>query len=243
MALPRTTLTHGPKLPAVSGRALVTGASSGIGWACAEALRDAGFDVVGTSRKGADAYLGRPRVEGLQVVESIPPRRTGSGLLRRGIQVLDLVREHLQIRRLAAQAGPGAVVALDSSKYPFPTVLTPGRDQASVLFLHNVRPHHDDAGASLRLRLLRRLELGAATGCDRVIVHGRDQRSTAQQNLGEIRGDLIAVPLPTSTRIDEAATVESVPVPLHDDGPSASRPWSVWYTTPWTGRPCTIAVA
>ena len=178
--------------------------------------------VVLLSRKGADAYLGRPRVEGLRIVESIPPRRTRSGILRRGIQVLDLVREHLQIRRLAAQAGPGAVVALDSSKYPFPSVLTPGRDQTSVLFLHNVRPHHDDAGASLRLRLLRRLELGAATGCDRVIVHGRDQRSTAQQNLGETRGDLIAVPLPTSTRIDEAATAESVPVPLHDDGPAAS---------------------
>ena len=121
--------------------------------------------VVLLSRKGADAHLGRPRVEGLRIVESIPPRRTGSGILRRGIQVLDLVREHLQIRRLAAQAGPGAVVALDSSKYPFPSVLTPGRDQTSVLFLHNVRPHHDDAGASLRLRLLRRLELGAATGC------------------------------------------------------------------------------
>lgn len=64
MALPRTTLTHGPKLPAVSGRALVTGASSGIGWACAEALRDAGFDVVGTSRKGADA----PHPDGVEMV-------------------------------------------------------------------------------------------------------------------------------------------------------------------------------
>ena len=81
MALPRTSFTHGPKLPAVVGggagaqagaptttgnaaaatsapgkpRALVTGASSGIGWACAEALRDAGFEVIGTSRKGAGA--------------------------------------------------------------------------------------------------------------------------------------------------------------------------------------------
>ncbi len=64
MALPRTTLTHGPKLPAVSGRALVTGASSGIGWACAEALRDAGFDVVGTSRKGSDA----PHPDGVEMI-------------------------------------------------------------------------------------------------------------------------------------------------------------------------------
>lgn len=132
------------------------------------------------------------------------------------------MREHLQIRRLAAQAGPGAVVALDSSKYPFPSVLTPGRGQASVLFLHNVRPHHDDAGAPLRLRLLRRFELGAATSCDRVIVHGRDQQDTARANLGEIHGDLVAVALPTSTRIDEAATAESIPVSLDDDGPAAS---------------------
>ena len=36
MSLPRITFTHGPALPPVSGRALVTGASSGIGWSCAE---------------------------------------------------------------------------------------------------------------------------------------------------------------------------------------------------------------
>lgn len=83
MALPRTSLTHGPKLPAVMGgatgggtggtggatnggraRALVTGASSGIGWACAELLRDAGFDVIGTSRKGAEA----PHPEGITML-------------------------------------------------------------------------------------------------------------------------------------------------------------------------------
>ena len=83
MALPRTSLTHGPKLPAVVGgatgggtggtggatnggraRALVTGASSGIGWACAERLRDAGFDVIGTSRKGAEA----PHPEGITML-------------------------------------------------------------------------------------------------------------------------------------------------------------------------------
>jgi len=35
--------------------ALVTGASSGIGWAAALALRDAGFEVIGTSRNAAHA--------------------------------------------------------------------------------------------------------------------------------------------------------------------------------------------
>ncbi|MCT1602135.1 glycosyltransferase [Kocuria sp. p3-SID1433] len=177
--------------------------------------------VVLVSRRGADAYLGRPQVDGLSIVETIPPRRTGTGLLTRGLQVVDLVREHLQIRRLAAQAGPGTVLALDSSKYPFPSVLTPLPGQTAVLFLHNVRPHHDDAESSLRLRLLRRLELGAATGCDRVVVHGRDQQVTAYENLGRIRGDLVAVALPTSSRIDEAATAESVPVSLDDDGDTA----------------------
>ncbi|MEB2596945.1 SDR family NAD(P)-dependent oxidoreductase [Corynebacterium amycolatum] len=58
-------LTRGPKLPSVGGgRALVTGASSGIGWACAEALVKDGFEVVGTSRRGAEA----PHPEGVQMV-------------------------------------------------------------------------------------------------------------------------------------------------------------------------------
>lgn len=61
----RTRFTHGPELPAVrSGTALVTGASSGIGWATAEKLRDAGFTVYGTSRRGADA----PHPEGITMV-------------------------------------------------------------------------------------------------------------------------------------------------------------------------------
>lgn len=71
----RTTLTHGPKLPQVIGNsrgadadsrpcALVTGASSGIGWACAEALMRAGFEVIGTSRRGADA----PHPDGVEML-------------------------------------------------------------------------------------------------------------------------------------------------------------------------------
>lgn len=167
--------------------------------------------VVLLSRPGADAYLGRPEVAGLKIVESIPPRRTsGFGPLRQGLQVLDLVREHTQIHRLSRLAGPDTVLALDSSKYPWPRVLTAGRRQRLALFLHNVKPHHDDgAAASLRERVLRYLELGAARGCDRVIVHGEDQKRTAGSF---VAGDLTAVTLPTSTRIDEAATAESVPV-------------------------------
>ena len=69
MKLQRFPLLHGPALPipapisdagsASTGspqpRALVTGASSGIGWSTAELLRDSGYDVIGTSRRGADA--------------------------------------------------------------------------------------------------------------------------------------------------------------------------------------------
>lgn len=179
--------------------------------------------VILLSRRGADAYLGRPQAPGLRVVESIPARRTGGGRLRRVLQVVDLLREHLQIRRLAAAAGPSAVLALDSSKYPVPDLLKGRRGQATALFLHNVRPHHDDDEASLRLRLLRWLELGAARGADRVIVHGADQQRTARETLSGLRGELRAVPLPTSTRIDEAATAASVPVRVDAQEPEAPR--------------------
>ncbi|WP_348535839.1 glycosyltransferase family 4 protein [Kocuria sp. JC486] len=191
--------------------------------------------VVLLSRPGADAYLGRPAVEGLTVVETVPPRRTGGfGPLRQGLQVLDLIREHAQIRRLSRLAGPGTVLALDSSKYPWPGLLTARRDQRTALFLHNVKPHHDENAASLRERVLRYLELGAARGVDRVIVHGEDQKRTARAT---VPGDLVAVTLPTSTRIDQAATAESVPVDVPGetgtDSTAAAR----------TGRGLTSATA
>ncbi|MDO5619085.1 glycosyltransferase [Kocuria sp.] len=171
--------------------------------------------VILLSRPGAAAYLGQPRVDGLRIVETIPPRRTGEwGPLRRMVQVLDLIREHAQIRALSASAGPNLVLALDSSKYPWPRLLTAEKSQRLALFLHNVKPHHDETAASLRERVLRHLELGAARGADRVIVHGADQKRTARQT---VPGDLVAVTLPTSTRIDEVATAASVPVEVNDD--------------------------
>ncbi|MBV7294374.1 SDR family NAD(P)-dependent oxidoreductase [Corynebacterium sp. TAE3-ERU12] len=52
VSLPRF---RAPTLPTTTPTALVTGASSGIGYATAEALRDAGFAVLGTSRRGTEA--------------------------------------------------------------------------------------------------------------------------------------------------------------------------------------------
>lgn len=171
--------------------------------------------VILLSRPGAAAYLGQPKVDGLSIVETVPPRRTsGFGPLRRAVQVIDLVREHAQIRALSRTGGKNLVLALDSSKYPWPRLLTAHKSQRMALFLHNVKPHHDEDSASVRERVLRYLELGAARGVDRVIVHGEDQKRTARAT---VTGDLVAVMLPTSTRIDEAATAESVPVQVSDD--------------------------
>lgn len=171
--------------------------------------------VILLSRPGAAAYLGQPQVDGLRIVETVPPRRTsGFGPLRRVVQVVDLVREHAQIRQLSRRGGENVVLALDSSKYPWPRLLTAKSSQRLALFLHNVKPHHDEAAASLRERVLRYLELGAARGVDRVIVHGEDQKRTARAS---VPGDLVAVTLPTSTRIDDVATAPSVPVEVADD--------------------------
>lgn len=178
--------------------------------------------VVLLSRPGAAAYLGQPRVEGLSIVETVPPRRTsGFGPLRRIVQVADLVREHAQIRALSRTGGHHLVLALDSSKYPWPRLLTTQKSQRLALFLHNVKPHHDEASASLREQVLRYLELGATRGVDRVIVHGEDQKRTARAT---VTGDLVAVTLPTSTRIDEVATAPSVPVQVaEDDTPTKNQ--------------------
>lgn len=181
--------------------------------------------VILLSRPGAAAYLGQPQVQGLRIVETVPPRRTsGPGPLRRAVQVVDLVREHAQIRALSRRGGENVVLALDSSKYPWPRILTTRSTHRLALFLHNVKPHHDETAASLRERVLRHLELGAARGVDRVIVHGEDQKRTARAT---VPGDLVAVSLPTSTRIDDAATAPSVPVHVaaddSDDGVTSAR--------------------
>lgn len=178
--------------------------------------------VVLLSRPGANAYLGVPAMPKLRVVETIPPRRpANSRVVTRALQVLDLAVEHVRVRKLSRLAGPNTILALDSTKYPMPRLLAGHRQQRLALFLHNVKPHHDQASPSFRERVLGSLERGALKGVDRVIVHGCDQLRTARTL---VAGDLLAVALPTSTRIDELATQASVPVSVDGDTSVQSAP-------------------
>ena len=157
------------------------------------------------SRPGAGDYLGWGEDHPVRVVETVPPRRTrvpGSAagkVLRAGLQVWDLVREHLAVRAAAGRVGRTAVLALDSTKYPLPGVLRAHRDQRTAVFVHNAQPHFDLDSASPRERFLLWLDRSCARHADRVVTHGAEQ---AQIVRGCTSRPVAAVDLPVSSRLD-----------------------------------------
>lgn len=156
------------------------------------------------SRPGAREYLGWGAQHPVRVVESVPPRRTrvpGSApgrALRAGLQVWDLVREHRAVRAVAARAGHGAVLALDSTKYPLPAVLRAHRDQHTAVFVHNAQPHFDLESASVRERVLLWLDRACARRADRVVTHGTEQAEIVRRYTSR---PVSAVNLPVSSRL------------------------------------------
>ncbi|MEX5255842.1 glycosyltransferase [Kocuria arenosa] len=160
--------------------------------------------VVLLSRPGAAEYLGCPGEPRLRIVETVPPRRPArvgrvASFLRAGLQILDLAREHARIRRVTRLADPHSVIVLDSSKYPWPDLLRGHRTQRIVLFVHNARPHFDAHEASLRQRVILRLERSCMRKVDRIITHGSAQQEIIQANTDI---EVLSVHLPLSTRLD-----------------------------------------
>ncbi|MDO4919644.1 glycosyltransferase [Kocuria sp.] len=164
------------------------------------------------SRRGARSYLGWDEQHPVRVVETVPPRRTGTpssraaAVARAGLQVLDLLREHVAVRRAAQQAGRDAVVALDSTKYPAPGLLRAHRTQRTVVFVHNAQPHFDLGSASARERVLMWLEHSCARHADRVVTHGAEQGEIVR---GYTARPVNAVDLPVSSRLDGDPAGES----------------------------------
>ena len=160
------------------------------------------------SRPGARDYLGWTQEHPVRVVETVPPRRTRGPrtapgrVLRAGLQVLDLVREHLAVRAAATQAGPDAVLVLDSTKYPLPAVLRGHRAQRTAVFVHNAQPHFDLDSAGPRERVLLWLDRACARRADRVVTHGREQAEIIR---GYTSRPVTAVDLPVSSRLDPEA--------------------------------------
>ncbi|RLY92280.1 hypothetical protein CWC38_03655 [Kocuria tytonicola] len=172
---------------------------------------DASPDVAAVSlvsRPGAREYLGWAAEHPVRVVETVPPRRTRvprsapGRALRAGLQVLDLVREHLAVRAVAARASHDAVLALDSTKYPLPAVLRARRAQRTAVFVHNAQPHFDLGSAGLRERVLLWLDRACARRADRVVTHGREQAEIIR---GYTTRPVTAVDLPVSSRLDPGA--------------------------------------
>lgn len=157
------------------------------------------------SRPGARAYLAWGPEHPVQVVETVPPRRTevpssrAGKLLRAGLQVADLVREHVAVRAVAATAGDDAVLALDSTKYPVPGVLRAKGSQRTAVFVHNAQPHFDQDRASVREKVLLWLDRACARRADRVVTHGAEQAEIVR---GYTDRPVSAVTLPVSSRLD-----------------------------------------
>ena len=165
------------------------------------------------SRPGAREYLGWEPDHPVRIVESVPPRRTAipssraGKLVRAGLQVMDLLREHAAVRAVASRAGHGAVLALDSTKYPAPALLCVHREQRTVVFVHNAQPHFDQSTASVRERLLLWLERSCSRHANGVITHGEEQARIVR---GYTQRPVSAVRLPISSRLDPR-TVPSLP--------------------------------
>ena len=165
------------------------------------------------SRPGAREYLGWAPEHPVRVVETVPPRRTRvprsapGRALRAGLQVLDLVREHLAVRAVTARAGHDAVLALDSTKYPFPGVLRAHPGQRTAVFVHNAQPHFDLDSAGPRERVLLWLDRACARRADRVVTHGREQAVIVR---GYTTRPVSAVDLPVSSRLDPEAPAAPV---------------------------------
>lgn len=160
--------------------------------------------VLLVSRPGARNYLGDLGDPSLQVLEDLPARRVAmTGIAARVkpvLQVIDLVREHLALRRLVRQLGSTATVIFETPKYPIPFLVT-GRQAESVLFMHNASPH--DTSAGLRQKVLRWLERRCINGVDRAVTHGAPQ---ARLIAGYTRTPVEAVPLPTTTALGQVSS-------------------------------------
>lgn len=167
------------------------------------------------SRPGAREYLGWKTDHPVEIVETVPARRPASSstvgrTLRPVLQVLDLVREHFAVRAVTAGAGPRAVIALDSTKYPVPRVLCAHRSQAVAVFVHNAQPHFDLSDPSTRERFLLWLEQSCARHAGRVITHGADQARIVR---GYTSRPVVAVDLPVSTRLELTGTSTAATIP------------------------------
>lgn len=165
-------------------------------------------EVILLSRPGAAAYVGRPEIPGLRIIESIPPSRQATNYawqepIRAALQVKDLIQEHIVIRQAARSATDETVLVLDSSKYPWPRVLKAQRRQPIVLFAHNARPHFTYEEASLRQKFILFLEKSCLRRVDRVITHGHAQEQIIRKST---KTDVVSVRLPRSTRLDRFAS-------------------------------------
>lgn len=177
--------------------------------AIAVAARDDVDRCVLLTRPGARRYLGEIDTDRLSVIELLPPRRLRTGLWSRvsnaPLQLVDLLRENLIVRRVCSSSPGPLTMVLETTKYPMPRLLTGRTGAKVVLFVHNAQPHFDLVKATLRQRFLLRLERWCLAGSDLAVTHGSTQLATiAEYSSTPTR----SVPLPRSSALPAVQATE-----------------------------------
>lgn len=172
-----------------------------------------GQRTVLATRPGARAYLPIGADKYVDIREDLRPLQEKRICGRKIRQFVDLIHEHVVLRRLVKNLRP-VVVLSEEPRYPWPRLLLPRRVGARLtLILHNV-VEHDEDGKGFLAGLIRR---AAVVNASSVVVHGTSQEVSFRSRW---RRSVVGVDLPKTS---PASILRIASTDMFEAGPSKSR--------------------